>query len=223
MVTGSRWLARQPWSILAAKDGDEFMSKIEKADNRTNDAGAGQGSSAIRTSAIAGFKRMRVSRKILLIAAPLVLVIVAVTLAAVIIPGGDGNGQIPPVGPTPTASTPNTSYITDSLAPTNIWMNFYGLECTLDGQPLPAGSVITARDQEGILCGKFTVTQSGRYGLMPLYGNDPMTQVDEGAVSGDSLHFYINGILATALGPDEPVWTAMGDLKQVNLQASIAH
>ena len=102
-------------------------------------------------------------------------------------------------------------------------MNFYGLECTLDGQPLPAGSVITVRDPEGILCGEFTVTQAGRYGVIPVYGDDISTQVDEGALPGDSLHFYINGILATVTGPDEPVWTAMGDLKQVNLQASTTH
>jgi hypothetical protein len=193
------------------------MPKIEKADNRTNDARAGQKAPAILASVITGFKRMRASRRVLLIAAPLVLVIIAVALAALIVPGRGGNGQFPPAGPTPTASTP---YIPESLVTTNSWMNFYGLECALDGQPLPVGSVITARDPEGILCGEFTVTLAGRYGLMPVYGDDPPTQGDEGAVPGDSIRFYINGILATVTGPDEPVWTAMGDLKQVNLQAS---
>ena len=156
----------------------------------------------------------------LLIAAPLVLVIIALASAALIIPGRGGNEQFPPAGPTPTASTP---YIPESLVPTNSWMNFYGLECTLDGQPLPVGSVITVRDPKGILCGEFTVTTAGRYGLMPVYGYDATTQADESAVPGDSLRFYINGILATVTGPDEPMWTAMGDLKQVNLQASTTH
>jgi hypothetical protein len=102
-------------------------------------------------------------------------------------------------------------------------MNFYGLECTLDGQPLPVGSVITVRDPKGILCGEFTVTVAGRYGLLPVYGYDATTQASESAVPGGSLRFYINGILATGTGPDEPMWTAMGDLKQVNLQASTTH
>lgn len=193
------------------------MPKIEKADNRTNDAGAGQKPASILASVITRFKRMRISRRVLLVAAPVVLVIIALTLAALIIPGRGGNGQLPLAGSTPTASAPNIS-IPESLVTTNSWMNFYGLECTLDGQPLPVGSVITVRDPEGILCGEFSVTQAGRYGLMPVYGDDLSTQVDEGALLGDSLHFYINGILVTVTGPDEPVWTAMGDLKQVNLQ-----
>ena len=165
----------------------------------------------------------RVNRKLLLIIALVLMVIIALAIAAVIIPGRDGNGQLSPEGPTPTGSAPDGSYIPDSLAPTNSWMNFYGLECTLAGQPLPAGTVITVRDPEGMLCGEFSVTQAGRYGLMPVYGDEPATEADEGAVPGDSLDFYINGIKATVTGPDEPVWTAMGDLKQVNLAASTTH
>lgn len=165
----------------------------------------------------------RVNRKLLLIIAPVLLVIVAIAIAAVVIPGRGGNGQLSPEGPTPTASTPDGSYIPGTLAPTNSWMNFYGLECTLDGQPLPVGTVITVRDPEGMLCGEFSVTQAGRYGLMPVYGDELATETPEGAVPGDSLDFYVNGIKATVTGPDEPVWTAMGDLKQVNLAASTTH
>jgi len=165
----------------------------------------------------------RVNRKLLLIIAPVLLVIIAIAIAAVIIPGRGGNGQLSPEGPTPTASAPDGSYIPSSLAPTNSWMNFYGLECTLDGQPLPVGTVITVRDPEGMLCGEFSVTQAGRYGLMPVYGDELATETDKRAVPGDSLDFYVNGIKATVTGPDEPVWTAMGDLKQVNLAASTTH
>lgn len=165
----------------------------------------------------------RINRKLLLIIAPLLLVIIALAIAAVIIPGRGSNGQLSPEGPTPTGSAPDGSYIPDSLTPTNSWMNFYGLECTLDGQPLPAGTVITVRDPEGMLCGEFSVTQAGRYGLMPVYGDELASETDEEAVPGDSLDFYINGIRATVTGPDEPVWTAMGDLKQVNLAASTTH
>jgi hypothetical protein len=165
----------------------------------------------------------RINRRLLLIIAPVLLVIIALAVAAVIIPGRGGNGQFSPEGPTPTGSAPDGSDIPDSLAPTNSWMNFYSLECTLDGQPLPAGTVITVRDPEGVLCGEFPVTQAGRYGLMPVYGDELATKADEGAAPGDALDFYINGIKATVTGPDEPVWTAMGDLKQVNLAASTAH
>jgi len=165
----------------------------------------------------------RINRKLLLIIAPVLLVIIALAVAAVIIPGRGGNGQLSPEGPAPTGSAPDGSDISDSLAPTNSWMNFYGLECTLDEQPPPVGTVITVRDPEGVLCGEFPVIQAGRYGLMPVYGDELATEADEGAVPGDSLDFYINGIKATVTGPDEPVWTAMGDLKQVNLAASTTH
>jgi len=165
----------------------------------------------------------RINRKLLLIIAPVLLVIIALAVAAVIIPGRGGNGQLSPAGPASTSPTPASSDIPDTLTPTNSWMNFYGLECTLDGQPLPAGTVITVRDPEGVLCGEFPVTQAGRYGLMPVYGDELATEADEGAIPGDPLDFYINGIKATVTGLDEPVWTAMGDLKQVNLAASTTH
>jgi hypothetical protein len=199
------------------------MPKIERADNRTNDARTGQKAPGILASIIAGFKRMRVSRRVLLIIAPLLLVIIALAVAAVIIPGRGGNGQFPPAGPTPTASAPNSSYVTGTVVPTNKWMNFYGLESALDGQPLPVGAVITARDSQGVVCGEFVVTHVGRYGIMPVYGDDPSTEADEGAGPGDPLQFYVDGIKAAVIGPDEPVWTAMGDLKQLELSASVSH
>jgi hypothetical protein len=70
-------------------------------------------------------------------------------------------------------------------------MNFYGLECTLDGQPLPAGAVITVRDPEGMLYGEFSVTQAGRYGLMPVYGDELATEANEGAVPGGSVRILL--------------------------------
>jgi hypothetical protein len=199
------------------------MPKIEKTDNRTNDARTGQKASGILASIIAGFKRMRVSRRLLLIIAPLLLVIIALALAALIIPGRGGNGQFAPAEPTPTASAPNSSYIPGTVVPTIKWVNFYGLNCTLDGQPLPVGAVITARDSQGVVCGEFVVTHIGRYGIMPVYGDDPSTEADEGAGPGDPLQFYVDGIKAAVTGPDEPVWTAMGDLKQLELSASVSH
>jgi hypothetical protein len=204
------------------------MPKIEKTNGRTNDVRAGQAAvplsvPRILASVITRFKHMKVSRRLLLIAAPLFLVIIALALAALIVPGRGGNGQFPPAEPTPTASAPNSSYIPGTVVPTNKWVNFYGLNCTLDGQPLPVGAVITARDSQGVVCGEFVVTHIGRYGIMPVYGDDPSTEADEGAGPGDPLQFYVDGIKAAVIGPDEPVWTAMGDLKQLELSASASH
>jgi hypothetical protein len=107
-------------------------------------------------------------------------------------------------------------------APTNRWVDFYSLSSTLDGAPLPVGSVITALDPDGVVCGAFSVTRAGGYGLMPVYGDDPDTEMDEGAVLGDRLEFRINDVPAVALGPDDPVWTTMGVAKHVDLAVPAA-
>ena len=151
-------------------------------------------------------RRPALSRKLLAPMITLLILAMVASLTATLMPGKGGDKQIPPaqaesVGP----------------IPTNIWANFYGLNCTVDGKPLPVGVMITARDPQGTVCGEFVVTEAGRYGVMPVYGDDPLTEVDEGAVFGDWLVFYVNGVEATVAGPDEAVWIAMGDLRQVNL------
>jgi hypothetical protein len=49
---------------------------------------------------------------------------------------------------------------------------------------------------------------------MPLYGDDPLTEVNEGAVSGDRIKFTVNGVAATVTGPDEPLRVSFANLKQ---------
>lgn len=132
---------------------------------------------------------------------------------------GIGDGEEPaPVEPPVVGTAPGDATGELSVsAPTNRWVDFYSLDSTLDGEPLPAGSTITVLDPDGVVCGAFSVIRSGGYGLMPVYGDDPYTETDEGAEPGDRLEFRINGVRAVATGPDEPTWTAMGVAKQVNL------
>jgi hypothetical protein len=103
------------------------------------------------------------------------------------------------------------------VVPTTQWVNFFGLECTFGKEPLPVGALVTAHDPEGVVCGEYLVAQPGRYGLMPVYADDPTTMADEGALPGDEIEIRINGIRARLTGPDQPVWTGFGDLKQVDL------
>jgi hypothetical protein len=143
------------------------------------------------------------------LAAPLItLVMIAVvaSFAATLLPGGDDEGN-------PGGARADSG----SVISTNTWVCFYGLESTLDGSPLPVGAEITAWDPQGALCGRVIVTDAGRYGLMTVYGDDPLTAADEGAVFGDWLEFRVDGVEATVIGPDEPTWTAMGDLREVDL------
>ena len=161
------------------------------------------------------FKRMNLSSQLVVTLAAVFLTILALSVVGLLISGDNGSKQ-PPSAP----NSGNHTYIPGGVVPTTQWVNFYGLNSLLDGQRLPVGSVITALDPQGVVCGEFTVTQGGRYGLMPVYGDDPSTNSDEGAVPGDSIQFRINGIQAEVVGPDEPAWTEMGDLKQVNMTAN---
>jgi len=107
----------------------------------------------------------------------------------------------------------------DELHPTPWFVDFMGEQSTLNGQPLPVGTIIRAYDPSGMLVGRTEVTLSGWY-LMAVYGDDPLTELDEGAESGDTIIFTINGQPAVPLGPDQPLWTASGERLHVELSAS---
>ncbi|MCZ7574440.1 MAG: hypothetical protein M5U01_38305 [Ardenticatenaceae bacterium] len=104
------------------------------------------------------------------------------------------------------------------VTPTNQWVNFYGSQTTFRGQPVPVGALVAAFDPQGVQCGEFTVTSQGHYGLLPCYADDPTTTgIDEGAEPGDTITFTINGLPVSPQGPDQPQWSAHGDLRQVDL------
>lgn len=114
------------------------------------------------------------------------------------------------------------------VTPTNTWVDFYSTASTYLGAPAPVGAEIAVFDPQGVQCGAATVTSAGMYGLMPCYGDGPLTPQDEGAVLGDVLHFTINGQAAqteaiSVNGAPVPpntvvVWSPMRSLWQVNLR-----
>ena len=104
------------------------------------------------------------------------------------------------------------------------WVIFWSHDgTTLDGNPVPVGTVITAVDNDGIVCGNTTVgnagTDDGDY-MLKCYKDDSDTPEDEGPNPGENVTFYINGILAKTLGPDYPIWTNDGDYLNVSLAAT---
>jgi hypothetical protein len=115
------------------------------------------------------------------------------------------------------------SSVNPPITPTNEWVSFWSDSTYFEGQPVKAGDIIEAFDPQGVHCGSFTVTATGRYGLMPVYCDDTTTTVDEGARSGDVITFKINGYAARTYGPAQPTWTANGDVKKVNLIATNAN
>jgi len=108
------------------------------------------------------------------------------------------------------------------VTPTTQWVNFVSQNTTLDGQPVPVGSIVRAFDPDGVVCGEYTVDHAGWYGLLSCYADDPNTPGDEGARPNDPIHFTINDLPASAQGPNNAVWTQNGALLHVNLAASSA-
>ena len=84
---------------------------------------------------------------------------------------------------------------------TPFFKNFYSDNTTYSGVPVPVGSIIDAYDPDDVHCGRFVVHTAGSYGFLPVYGDDSNTPlVDEGAITGDTIRFKINGRDATATG-----------------------
>ncbi len=95
------------------------------------------------------------------------------------------------------------------IIPTNEWINVYCAHPQLNNVPLAAGDIITAYDPDSVLCGIDTVRADGSFGFMPIYRDDPYSNIDEGAEPGDTITFEINGEEAF---PEPPViWTASAD------------
>jgi hypothetical protein len=83
----------------------------------------------------------------------------------------------------------------DKIIPTNEWINVYASYLSINDNPLPAGSMIYAKDPDGIICGELKVRQTGFFELLPIYKDDPTTpNIDEGAQYGDSISLFINNV-----------------------------
>jgi uncharacterized protein YegL len=115
----------------------------------------------------------------------------------------------------------NTPQAPQGVIPTNQWVDFYSLNSTVNGEPIPVGTRITAFDPDGVKVGETIVTHPGSFGVLSVYGDDPLTPEDEGARPGETITFYVNGQQATVTGPDEPIWSGFGDLRNVDLSVNL--
>lgn len=104
------------------------------------------------------------------------------------------------------------------VVPTNVWTDFGGTACTVNGNPMPVGSVVQAFDQSGVLCGERTTTSAGVYVATSVYGDDQFTPtIDEGCVMNEVITFRVNGIVASKLGPAGDQWIGSGPIQLMNL------
>jgi len=101
------------------------------------------------------------------------------------------------------------------------WIGVWGDAIDVGGEPIAAGTIVTALDPDGVVCGEFTVVRPGELGMMAVYRDDPATEADEGAVPGDPLTIVFSPTVDDAgdagVGGEEVVfdgltWTAHGDV-----------
>ena len=105
-----------------------------------------------------------------------------------------------------------------AVTPSTIWVDYYsGSSMWFFGEELPAGTVITVYDPDSVECGRQVADSTGRYPYLHVYGDDPLTKYDpidrpnredwdEGAIDGDTLTFYADGVPCLAI--PAAVWQA---------------
>src|SRR3989344_9014600 len=105
------------------------------------------------------------------------------------------------------------------VQPTTFWSQ--NGNSLLNGQPIPASSIITAYDPAGTLCKNFTVTTTGEF-VFECTGDNPDTGgIDEGGVTGDIISFRVNGSLAILIGGNA-TW-AEAEWREINISATIVN
>ncbi|NIX54885.1 MAG: T9SS type A sorting domain-containing protein, partial [candidate division Zixibacteria bacterium] len=97
-------------------------------------------------------------------------------------------------GPTFAKSVPDV--FSDDTNPfgmriTNRWIDMFGSGVTVDGKLLSAGTIIEAIDDDGVVCGTFTVERPGMFGFMPVYGAEDGSI--DGLNPGDEFNLRLNG------------------------------
>ncbi len=96
--------------------------------------------------------------------------------------------------------------VISDVIPTPYFATFYG-QIYIGTINAEVGTVVDAYDPDGVHCGSFTVETVGQFGMMAVYGDDLYSTVfiDEGAIDGDVITFFINGREASLLSGN-PIW-----------------
>ncbi len=98
------------------------------------------------------------------------------------------------------------------FTPTQSWMDFYGSIQSPFGDAISQAVTVLAVDPDGVVCGATVTRNSGLFGILPCYADDPNTPEDEGARPGDRIRFLVNGAVV-GVGK----WIGPGTKQQVQL------
>ncbi len=97
-----------------------------------------------------------------------------------------------------------------------MWVDIYSRGLMLDNQAVPAGTEVLAVAADGSVIGAGTVRSDGKFGFMPVYGDDPSTPEHEGVAPGAKFSLKVDG-KATA---ETFTWTDNGARIEVKTLAS---
>lgn len=120
-------------------------------------------------------------------------------------PNGD------PVAVVSNQGTRTLNSVVPRVKTSNTWVNLYGSNVTLNGQRMAVGTTIEAYNEAGNLVGEFKLSQNGKFGFMPVYGQDAY-DVNNTAATGSKITFKVNGEDAN----ETITWTNNGDRIQVS-------
>ncbi len=97
------------------------------------------------------------------------------------------------------------------------FMEVFSDASTLDGLPIPLGTVVSVRDPDGVVCGSHVVSTAGSFGLLHVYADDASTpDEDEGAQIGDALRLFVNDVPTSS----EVVYTNHNTVSRVDIAAN---
>ncbi|MCP4704016.1 MAG: HYR domain-containing protein [candidate division Zixibacteria bacterium] len=88
----------------------------------------------------------------------------------------------------------NVANIENEIKTSRFWTSIYSSDLRLDGIPVPHGAEILALASNDRVVGSGTVGQDGRFGFMPVYGDDPMTAEIDGLQDGEKFSLVIDGV-----------------------------
>ena len=129
----------------------------------------------------------------------------------------DHSGELVYPGAGPRFFTPRADQETalaklvEGVTVTRNWVNLYASDLTLDGQPIKAGTEITAHNAQGNMIGRFELTVDGLFGFMPVYGVDETTTDTESINPNETFTLMVDGVETV----QEFVWTAHAEQIEV--------
>jgi hypothetical protein len=94
-----------------------------------------------------------------------------------------------------------------NVKPTREWISIFGSTHAI------SGSLIQAKDPQGTICGEFIVADAGYYGMIPVYRDDPDTELDEGAEPGDEIRIFVDDVEES----ERVTWSEFGEVIRVDL------